>query len=118
MRYAHRSSSSTCVDDDYSGHHRELPEQRRKQREGVLSKFLKKALPAPLHPSVRGAVLFVMVLLRRRLRRTWRSGLKRHVRGRRNRLRHLRRKLKRRLRDGGGKEGKQPLWLALGRKQI
>src|SRR5215213_7702562 len=118
MRYAHRSSSSTCVDDDYSGHHRELPEQRRKQREGVLSKFLKKALPAPLHPSVRGAVLFVMVPLRRRLRRTWRSGLKRHVRGRRNRLRHLRRKLQRRLRDVWRKEGKQRLWLAIWRIHI
>src|SRR5215213_874841 len=118
MRYAHRSSSSTCVDDDYSGHHRELPEQRRKQREGVLSNFLKKALPAPLHPLMRGVALFVMVPLRRHLRRTWRSGLKRRVRGRRNRLRHLRRKLQRRLRDVWRKEGKQRLWLTIWRIHI
>jgi len=39
MPYARRSSSSTCVDDQ-AGHHRELPEQRREQREGVLSNFL------------------------------------------------------------------------------
>jgi glycosyltransferase involved in cell wall biosynthesis len=39
------------------------------------------------------------VPLRRRLRHTWRSGVKRRVRGRRNRLRYLRRKLL------------EPLWL-------
>src|SRR5215217_3811275 len=67
---------------------------------------------------MRGVALFVMVPLRRHLRRTWRSGLKRRVRGRRNRLRHLRRKLQRRLRDVWRKEGKQRLWLAIWRIHI
>src|SRR5215212_9318353 len=59
-----------------------------------------------------------MVPLRRHLRHTWRSGLKRRVRGRRNRLRHLRRKLQRRLRDVWRKEGKQRLWLTIWRIHI
>src|SRR5215217_506390 len=59
-----------------------------------------------------------MVLLRRRLRHTWRSGVKRRLRGRRNRLRHLRRKLQRRLRDVWRKEGKQRLWLTIWRIHI
>src|SRR5215212_9464864 len=125
MPYAHRSSNSTCVD-DYSGHHRELPEQRREQREGVLSNFLKKALPAPLHQPIRRAVLFVMVPLRRHLRRTWRSGLKRRVRGRRNRLKRrvrdtrnrVRRKLQRSLRKVWGRQLKQRLWPAMWRIHV
>ncbi len=84
----------------------------------MLSRLLKKALPAPLHPPIRGATLFVIVPLRRRLRHTWRSGVKRRLRGRRNRLRHLRRKLQRRLRDVWRKEGKQRLWLAIWRIHI
>src|SRR5215217_9075175 len=84
----------------------------------MVSKLLKKVLPAPLHPPIRGATLFVIVPLRRRLRRTWRSGVKRRVRGRRNRLRHLRRKLQRRLRDVWRKEGKQRLWLTIWRIHI
>src|SRR5215213_9769060 len=81
----------------------------------MVSKLLKKVLPAPLHPPIRGAVLFVIVPLRRRLRHTWRSGVKRRVRGRRNRLRHLRRKLQRRLRDVWRQQGKQRLWPAIWR---
>ena len=81
----------------------------------MLSKLLKKALPAPLHQPIRGAVLLLISPLRRRLRHTWRSGVKRRLRGRRNRLRHLRRKLQRRLRDVWRKEGKQRLWLTIWR---
>src|SRR5215216_4880668 len=67
----------------------------------MVSKLLKKALPAPLRPPIRAAVLLlipplrqrlrhtVIVPLRQRLRHTWRSGVKRRVRRRRNRLRLL-----------------------------
>src|SRR5215204_7087033 len=65
----------------------------------MVTKLLKRALPTPLHPPIRGATLFVIVPLRQHLRRTWRSGVKRRVRGRCNRLRYLRRKLL------------EPLWL-------
>src|SRR5215210_1744386 len=92
----------------------------------MVSKLLKKALPAPLHPPIRGATLFVIVPLRRRLRHTWRSGvkrrvrrrrnrLKRRVRGMRNRLRYLRRKLQGFLRNVWCRQLKQRLWLAIWR---
>src|SRR5215212_9586178 len=81
----------------------------------MVSKLLKKVLPAPLHPPIRGATLFVIVPLRRRLRRTWRSGVKRRVRGRRNRLRLLRRKLQRRLRNVWRIQLKQRIWPSIWR---
>src|SRR5215217_7474975 len=81
----------------------------------MVSKLLKKVLPAPLHPPIRGATLFVIVPLRQRLTRTRRSGVKRRVRRRRNRLRLLRRKLQRRLRDVWRQQGKQRLWPAIWR---
>ena len=84
----------------------------------MLSKLLKKALPAPLRPPIRAAALLLIPPLRRRLRHTWRSGVKRRLRGRRNRLRHLRRKLQRRLRDVWRKQGKQRIWLAIWRIHI
>jgi hypothetical protein len=95
----------------------------------VLNNFLKKALPTPLHQPIRGAVLFVMVPLRRRLRHTWRSGVKRRVRGRRNRLKrrlrdtrnrlwHLRGKLQRRLSRLWRRQLKQRIWPAIWRIHI
>ncbi len=84
----------------------------------MLSKLLKKALPAPFHLPIRAAALLLIPPLRRRLRHTWRSGVKRRLRGRRNRLMHLRRKLQRRLRDVWRKQGKQRLWLAIWRIDI
>jgi glycosyltransferase involved in cell wall biosynthesis len=95
----------------------------------VLSDFLKKALPAPLHQPMRGVALFVMVPLRRRLRHTWRSGLKRRVRGKRNQLKrrvrdtrnrlwHLRGKLQRRLSRVWRRQLKQRLWPAIWRTHI
>src|SRR5215203_6483771 len=92
----------------------------------MVSKLLKKALPAPLRPPIRAAVLLLIVPLRRRLRHTWRSGvnrrvrrrrnrLKRRVRGMRNRLRYLRRKLQGFLRNVWCRQLKQRLWLAIWR---
>src|SRR5829696_6888374 len=81
----------------------------------MVSKLLKKALPAPLRPPIRGATLFVIVPLRRRLRHTWRSGVKRRVRRRRNRLRLLWSKLQRFLRNVWRRQLKQRIWLAVWR---
>src|SRR5215207_11197978 len=92
----------------------------------MVSKLLKKALPAPLRPPIRAAVLLLIPPLRRRLTRTWRSGvkrrvrrrrnrLKRRVRGMRNRLRYLRRKLQGFLRNVWCRQLKQRLWLAIWR---
>src|SRR5215204_4316602 len=89
----------------------------------MVSKLLKKALPAPLHPPIRGTTLFVIVPLRQRLRRTWRSGVKRRVRGRCNRLKghvrgtrnRLRRKLPRFLRNVWRRQLKQRIWPAIWR---
>src|SRR5215213_6269950 len=89
----------------------------------MVSKLLKKALPAPLHQPIRGAVLFVIVPLRRRLRYTWRSGVKRRVRGRRNQLKRrvrdtrnrLRRRVQRFLRNVWGRQLKQRIWPAMWR---
>ncbi len=74
----------------------------------MVTKLLKRAIPAPLHPPVRRAVLFVIPLLQRRLRR---------IRHRHNRLnRRVRRKynrLKRRIRLSilWLKRLKQQIWL-------
>src|SRR5215218_1259910 len=67
-----------------------------------------------------------MVPLRRRLRHTWRSGVKRRVRGRRNRLKRrvqdtrdrLRRKLQRFLRNVWGRQLKQRIWPAIWRIHV
>src|SRR5215210_4928638 len=120
--YAQRSSSSTCVDDDYSGHHRELPEQRK----SMATKLLKKVLPTPLRPPIRAAALLLIRRLRRRLRHTWRSGVKRWVRGRRNRLKRrmrdthnrLRRRVQRFLSDVWGRQLKQRIWPVIWRIHI
>src|SRR5919107_1153643 len=92
----------------------------------MVTKFLKKAVPAPLRPSMRGAALFVIVPLRRRLRHTWRSGVKRRLRGRRNRLKRrlwdtrnrLRRKLQRFLSGVWRRQLKQRIWPAIWRIHI
>src|SRR5918997_2156919 len=92
----------------------------------MVTKFLKKAVPAPLRPSMRGAALFVIVPLRRRLRHTWRSGVKRRLRGRRNRLKRrvrdtrnrLRRKLQRFLSGVWRRQLKQRIWPAVWRIHI
>src|SRR5215218_1089860 len=81
----------------------------------MVGKLLKKALPAPLRPPIRAAVLLLIPPLRRRLRHTWRSGLKRRVRRRRNRLRLLWSKLQRFLRNVWRRQLKQRLWLAIWR---
>ena len=92
----------------------------------MLSNFLKKVLPAPLPPPIRGAVLLLIPPLRRRLRHTWRSGVKRRLRGKRNRLKRrvwdtrdrLRRELQRFLRNVWRVQLKQRLWLAIWRIHI
>src|SRR5215218_1044678 len=81
----------------------------------MVGKLLKKALPAPLRPPIRAAVLLLIPPLRRRLRHTWRSGVKRRVRRRRNRLRLLWSKLQRFLRNVWRRQLKQRLWLAIWR---
>src|SRR5215203_3640925 len=81
----------------------------------MVSKLLKKALPAPLRPPIRAAVLLLIPPLRRRLTRTWRSGVNRRVRRRRNRLKYLRRKLQGFLRNVWCRQLKQRLWLAIWR---
>src|SRR5215211_5494854 len=89
----------------------------------MVTKLLKKVLPLPLRPPIRAAVLLLIPPLRRRLRHTWRSGVKRRVRGRRNRLkRHvrgtrnrLRRKLPRFLRNVWRRQLKQRIWPAIWR---
>src|SRR5829696_7663502 len=81
----------------------------------MVSKLLKKALPAPLRPPIRGATLFVIVPLRRRLRHTWRSGVKRRVRRRRNRLRLLWSKLQWFLRNVWRRQLKQRIWPSIWR---
>src|SRR5919107_6363541 len=92
----------------------------------MVTKLLKKAVPAPLRPSMRGAALFVIVPLRRRLRHTWRSGVKRRVRGRRNRLKRrvrdtrnrLRCRVQRFLSDVWRRQLKQRIWPAIWRIHI
>src|SRR5215212_2255347 len=81
----------------------------------MVSKLLKKALPAPLRPPIRGATLFVIVPLRQCLRHTWRSGVKRRVRRRRNRLRLLWIKLQWFLRNVWRRQLKQRIWPAIWR---
>src|SRR5215218_6794506 len=64
--------------------------------------LLKRLVPAPLHAPIRGAVLFVIPPLRRRLTRTWRrrNRLNRRVRRSRNWLnRRVRRKLQKVLKN-------------------
>ncbi len=51
--------------------------KKREQREGLVSKLLKKVVPAPLRSSIRRAVLFLFLPLQRQLR---------HIRRRCNRL--------------------------------
>src|SRR5215216_3665553 len=55
-----------------------------------MTTLLKRLVPAPLRAPIRGAVLFLIPLLRRRLTRTWR---------RRNRLNRLWRKVLRALKN-------------------
>src|SRR5215218_3181932 len=63
--------------------------------------LLKRLVPAPLRAPIRGAVLFVIPPLRRRLTRTWRrrNRLNRRVRRVRNRVKRLRRKLQKALKN-------------------
>src|SRR5215217_8072572 len=92
----------------------------------MVTKLLKKVLPTPLRPPIRAAALLLIPPLRRRLRHTWRSGVKRRVRGRRNRLKRrvrdtrnrLRRKLQRFLSDVWRRQLKQRLWPAIWRIHI
>ena len=67
----------------------------------MVGKLLKGLVPAPLRRPVRGAVLFLVPPLRRRLTRTWRrrNRLKRNLGRVRKRLNRLRRKLLRALKD-------------------
>src|SRR5215208_758166 len=81
----------------------------------MVSKLLKKALPAPLRPPIRAAVLLLIPPLRRRLRHTWRSGVKRRVRRRRNRLRLLWIKLQWFLRNVWRRQLKQRIWPSIWR---
>jgi glycosyltransferase involved in cell wall biosynthesis len=78
LRYALRSSSSTCVD-----RRRGRPQQLREQQgEGMVAKILKRVVPARLRPPVRGAVLFLIPFLQRQLKRVERrrNRLERHIR--------------------------------------
>src|SRR5215210_2016096 len=92
----------------------------------MVSKLLKKVLPLPLRPPIRAAVLLLIPPLRRRLRHTWRSGVKRRVRGRRNRLKRrvrdtrnrLRRRVQRFLSDVWRRQLKQRIWPAIWRIHI
>src|SRR5215203_3355555 len=81
----------------------------------MVSKLLKKALPAPLRPPIRAAVLLLIPPLRQRLRHTVRSGVKRRVRRRRNRLRLLWSKLQWFLRNVWRRQLKQRIWPAIWR---
>ena len=91
-----------------------------------MTKRLEKVLPAPLRPPIRAAALLLIPPLRRRLRHTWRSGVKRRLRGRRNRLKRrlrdtrnrLRRKLQRFLSDVWRRQLKQRIWPAVWRIHI
>ena len=60
----------------------------------MATKLLKRLVPTPLRRPVRGAVLFLIPSLRRRLTRAWRrrNRPRRHVRGARDRLNRLWRK--------------------------
>src|SRR5829696_338566 len=92
----------------------------------MVTKLLKKVLPTLLRPPIRAAALLLIVPLRRRLRLTWRSGVKRPLRGRRNRLKRrvrdtrnrLRSRLERFLSDVWGRQLKQRLWPAIWRIHI
>src|SRR5215213_6457042 len=95
----------------------------------MVSKLLKKVLPTPLRPPIRAAALLLIPPLRRRLGHTWRSGVKRRVRGRRNRLKRrvrdtrnrigqLRGKLQRRLSRVWRRQLKQRIWPAIWRIHI
>jgi hypothetical protein len=46
----------------------------------MVAKILKRVVPARLRPPVRGAVLFLILPLRRQLRHTWRRRFKRRLR--------------------------------------
>src|SRR5215203_4454266 len=81
----------------------------------MVSKLLKKALPAPLRPPIRAAVLLLIPPLRQRLRHTVRSGVKRRVRRRRNRLRLLWSKLQWFLRNVWRRQLKQRIWPSIWR---
>ena len=89
----------------------------REAERSSLTKLLKKVLPGPLRRPMRGAALFVIPSLRRRLTRTWRrrNRLKRRLRGTRNRLR---RKLQRFLSDVWRRQLKQRIWPAVWRIHI
>src|SRR5215211_1006579 len=92
----------------------------------MVTKLLKKVLPTPLRPPIRAAALLLIPPLRRRLRHTWRSGVKQRVRGRRNRLKRrvrdtrnrLRRRVQRFLSDVWRRQLKQRIWLTIWRIHI
>src|SRR5215212_4257433 len=92
----------------------------------MVTKLLKKVLPTPLRPPIRAAALLLIPPLRRRLRHTWRSGLKRRVRGRRNRLKRRVRdtrnrlwsRVQRFLSDVWGRQLKQRIWPVIWRIHI
>ncbi len=76
----------------------------------MVTKLLKKVVPAPLRPPVRRAVLFLIPPLQRQLRRTWRRWLKRRVR---DRFRVWRKQLKS-LNLEGPKDICLHVWIYLG----
>src|SRR5919112_3636123 len=86
----------------------------REAERSSITKLLKRALPEPLQRHMRGAALFVVPSLRRRLTRTWRrrNRLIRRLRGTRNRLR---RRVQRFLSDVWRRQLKQRLWLTIWR---
>ena len=89
----------------------------REAERSSITKLLKRALPEPLQRPMRGAALFVVPSLRRRLTRTWRrrNRLKRRLRGTRNRLR---RRVQRFLSDVWRRQLNQRLWLTIWRIHI
>ena len=73
----------------------------------MLTKLLRRAVPKPVHPPIRRAVLFFILPLQRRLRRTWRRYNRLLRRIRRLPLNPI---LRRRL--------KQHMWLRVGRLRL
>ena len=82
-----------------------------------MAKLLKRLVAAPLRPPVRGAALFVVRPLQQRLTSTWRrrKRLIRRVRGTRNRLKRVRRKLHKALKNVWRRQVKQRVWLRIWR---
>jgi glycosyltransferase involved in cell wall biosynthesis len=85
-----------------------------------VTKLLKKLVPGPLRRPVRGATLFVVAPLQGRLTHTWRrrNRLKRRVRGTRNRLNRLRRKLLKALKNAWRRQVRQRVWLRIWRMHL